>query len=223
LPYERAEELLRAQKTIAVTECICRQEMRLLGHGCDKPLETCVALGIYGEYLMHIGRARPVALSEALGILELADEAGLVLQPGNSQLALGFCACCGCCCAALRTLKLHEKPAQVAVTPFVAKVDTEVCRGCGTCAERCQMEAIAVYEDFAALDTDRCIGCGLCVSTCPSGAVTLVRKPQAEQRPVPADTVASMLAWSRARGKMTTVKLIGLGVRSTVDRWRAPM
>ena len=31
MPYERAEELLRAQKTITVTECICRQEMRLLG------------------------------------------------------------------------------------------------------------------------------------------------------------------------------------------------
>ena len=121
--------------------------------------------------------------------------------PGNSQMALGFCACCGCCSAALRTLKLHDKPAQVAVTPFVAQVDTEVCRGCGTCAQRCQMEAIAVYEDFAALDTERCIGCGLCVSTCPSGAVTLVRKPQAEQRPVPADTVASMLAWSRAAAR----------------------
>jgi hypothetical protein len=52
--------------------------------------------------------------------------------------------------------------------------------------------------------------------------VTLVRKPQAEQRPVPADTVASMQAWSRARGKMTTAKLIGLGVRSTVDCWRVP-
>ena len=104
----------------------------------------------------------------------------------------------------------------------MAQVDTEVCRGCGTCAQRCQMEAIAVYEDFAALDTERCIGCGLCVSTCPSGVVTLVRKPQAEQRPVPADTVASMQAWSRARGKMTTAKLIGLGVRSTVDCWRVP-
>jgi hypothetical protein len=86
------------------------------------------ALRIYGE-LLHIGRARRVDLSEALRILALADEASLGLQPGNSQETLGFCACCGCCCAALRTLKLHEKPAQVAVTPFMAMVDTEVCRG----------------------------------------------------------------------------------------------
>jgi ferredoxin len=222
MPYERAEELLRGQETVAVTECICRQALRLLGQSCDKPLETCVSLGLYAAYLVHIGRARPIDLSEALGILELADEAGLVLQPGNSQAALGFCACCGCCCAALRTLKLHDRPAQVAVTPFVAQVDTAVCLGCGTCAARCQMEAIAVDEDVATLDPERCIGCGLCVSTCPSGAVRLVRKPQAEQRPVPPDTVASLVAWSLARGKMDAVKMVGLGVRSTVDRLRAP-
>ena len=46
LPYEKAEELVRAQEKILVAPCICRREHTMSGHGCDKPEETCLVFGI---------------------------------------------------------------------------------------------------------------------------------------------------------------------------------
>ncbi|MCK7466669.1 MAG: 4Fe-4S binding protein [Desulfosudis oleivorans] len=46
-------------------------------------------------------------------------------------------------------------------------VDRDLCAGCETCLERCQMDAIEMDQDnIAVVNRDRCIGCGLCVITC---------------------------------------------------------
>jgi uncharacterized Fe-S center protein len=50
------------------------------------------------------------------------------------------------------------------------KVKKSVCIACGTCAEWCPEDAIAVDES-AVIDPELCIGCGECVSVCPVGAV----------------------------------------------------
>jgi ferredoxin len=142
-----------------------------------------------------------------------------VLQPGNAKDPLFICACCGCCCGALRLIKMAPEPASVAVSAFRANVDAEQCNVCATCEERCQMAAIAVNGGgVAALNASRCIGCGLCVSTCPTGSLSLVRKPEAEQRKVPADTVQAYIEWGRTRGKLSMPSLVGMKVKSTVDR-----
>jgi ferredoxin len=162
-------------------------------------------------------------LQEALRILVLAEETGLVLQPGNAVDALNICACCGCCCGVLRAYKLSPEPASVAVSPFRAELNAAMCDGCGTCEERCQMEAIAVNDGGkAGLDSRRCIGCGLCVSTCPNGALSLVRKPEGEQPQIPANMVQASIRWGQARGKLSYPSLAAMQVRSTVDRLRAP-
>jgi hypothetical protein len=44
-------------------------------------------------------------------ILNKGIEAGLVLQPSNSQKPLAFCKCCGCCCLALKNLNRLDEPA----------------------------------------------------------------------------------------------------------------
>lgn len=118
----------------------------------------------------------------------------------------------------LRSLKFDPKPASLVSSPFVAAADPDLCHGCGICLDRCQMEALSLDDGLVALDGDRCIGCGLCVTTCPSGTLHLKRKPEAEQRQVPRDTVETYLRLGRLRGKLGPRELLGMVVRSKVDR-----
>jgi len=85
--YERAEELVRTHKTFAVANCICRQEMRIMDKGCQKPEESCLSFGTAARIMVRTGRGRPISMEESLGILQRAEEVGLVLQPSNSQRA----------------------------------------------------------------------------------------------------------------------------------------
>jgi len=220
--YERAEELVRAQDTFSVAPCICRTEKHIVGEGCDAPLETCLGMGSAAAYYVHNGLGRAIDQAEALAILAQADEAGLVLQPANAKDAEFICACCGCCCGILTNVKRHPKPASMVASAYVAALDVETCTGCGTCETRCQMEAISLDNGYAALDLDRCIGCGLCVTTCPTESLSLQRKPEAEQPFVPKDLVDTNVKLGQARGKLTTGGLVGMLVRSKVDRMLAP-
>jgi electron transport complex protein RnfB len=218
MPYERAEELVRAQKTFAVANCICRQELHILGEGCDKPLESCLSFGMAAEHIVRTGRGRAISQEEALAILHRAEETRLVLQPGNAKEALFICTCCGCCCGLLRSVKRHPKPASIVSSPFVVTLDAETCEGCGACETRCQMEAVYVDDGKAVVNADRCIGCGLCVATCPTDSLSLVRKPEAEQPDVPKDIVDNYIKMGRARGKMGIGELIGMRAKSKFER-----
>ena len=80
------------------------------------------------------------------------------------------------------------------------------------------MEAIHLEDGKAALDLDRCIGCGLCVTTCPTDSLSLLRKPEAEQPYVPRDLVDVSIKLGQARGKLNAGKLVGMLVKSKVDR-----
>jgi Fe-S-cluster-containing hydrogenase component 2 len=217
MSYERAEEIIRAQSFIAVANCICRQEMQIVDHGCSKPMETCMSFGSAAHYYVHSGRGRMISQEEAVQLLKLADETGLVLQPSNAKEPLSICACCGCCCGVLRSLKQNPAPALIASSPYYAAHDPVLCSGCGTCAERCQMDAISM-NDTAELDQQRCIGCGLCVSTCPTGALILVRKPESEQPSVPENLLSAYIQLGQARGKLGKRELASMLIKSRKDR-----
>ena len=58
MPYERAEEIILKQSSIAVTNCICRQEMHIAEQGCSKPMETCMTFGSAAEQTVRTGRGR---------------------------------------------------------------------------------------------------------------------------------------------------------------------
>ncbi len=85
--YERAEELVRAHKTFAVANCICRQEKRIMGKPCEKPEESCLSFGMAARIMIRSDRGRAISMEETLEILRRAEEAGLVLQPSNSKKA----------------------------------------------------------------------------------------------------------------------------------------
>jgi len=218
MPYERAEELVRTHETFAVSNCICRQEQRILGKGCDKPEESCMQFGVAAETVVRMGRGRAISQEEALAILHRAEETGLVLQPANSKNPLFICTCCGCCCDVLRSLKRYPVPASMVASPFLASINTDTCKGCGLCTKRCQMEALRLENKKTILNLDRCIGCGLCVSTCPTKSLSLARKTKAKQPYVPKDIIETSIKLGKARGRLSTGKLVGMQVKSKLDR-----
>jgi Pyruvate/2-oxoacid:ferredoxin oxidoreductase delta subunit len=220
LPYEQAEKIIQGHEKFAIADCICRKEKALSGEACDKPMESCLIMGDGADYYERHGMGRPISKSEAFEILALSDKHGLVLQPANNKKAGNICFCCGDCCGVLRTIKQYPNPGTLISSPYRAIVDQDLCAACETCLERCQMEAIHV-NGTAQIQDERCIGCGLCVTTCDTGALSLERKPEAEQPYIPKDTVENLLRLGRQRGVIKTPDLVLMGLRSKIDRFLA--
>jgi len=200
--YEDALGIIDSQKKIAVANCICRTTAQKADKGCDKPLEACFLFGSHGQYYVDNGMGRFITKDEAKAIIRKNEAAGLVMQPFNSQYAGGMCSCCGDCCGMLRSLKKQDNPAAAVKSNYYAQIDGELCTGCETCIDRCQMDAIDMVDDKAVVALKRCIGCGLCVSTCPTDAVSLVKKPEESLYLPPENGMETYMRIARERGKM---------------------
>ncbi len=197
--FEDARKILEKNELIVVAECFCRKAKRLHGEGCEKPLEACFMFGSMARYYLENKLGRQVDRTEAIALLEKAQEEGLVTQPSTAQNPAGMCNCCGDCCGVLAAIRKHEKPAEIVFSNFQAAVSAETCTGCEQCLDRCQMEAIQITEDgVARIDLDRCIGCGLCVTTCPAGSIQL--QPKARQKTPPETSRDQMLQMAQLRG-----------------------
>jgi electron transport complex protein RnfB len=145
---------------------------------------------------------RLISVEEALKVLDVAEEAGLVIQLTNSQNPGGLCCCCGDCCALLRALNKMPRPAEVVASKYFAVADTELCTGCEFCVERCQMGAISLTEEsLAQINLDRCIGCGLCVTQCPAEAIHLEIKPESRWVEPPETAMDALTMTAKKRGK----------------------
>lgn len=200
-PYEQAAELLENAKSWGVRDCICRVQQRLIGKGCDRPLETCLTFAPVEGAFDHSEATRAISKEEALHILRQAEEAGLVHSPGNYRDGHFYiCNCCTCCCGVLRSVAEFSIPTAIAKADFVSSVELEACIGCGDCLARCQFGALTLPDDRCVVDRGRCVGCGLCVSACPTGALHLERRPTGEVPPPPADIIDWMVQRARARG-----------------------
>ncbi len=200
-PYEDVLKILEQHETIAIVPCICRKLKNLTEKGCDKPLETCFMFGSHAHYYVENGMGRYIRIDEAKEIVKRNEEAGLVMQPFNSQKVAGMCSCCGDCCGMLRSLKMQPVPAEAVQSNYFAEVDAGECAGCEVCLDRCQMDAIRMVEHRAVIDLARCIGCGLCVTTCSTGALQLVKKPEKQQYEPPESGVETYMRIALERGK----------------------
>ncbi|MEW6666426.1 MAG: 4Fe-4S binding protein [Thermodesulfobacteriota bacterium] len=200
-PYEDVLQIIDSQEVIALAPCICRTWMKTLDKGCSKPVETCFLFGHYGHYYVENRMGRYISREEAREVVKRNDEAGLVMQPFNSQKVGGMCSCCGDCCGMLRSLKKQPSPARAVQSNYFAEVDGEVCAGCETCLDRCQMEAIRIADDKAVINLDRCIGCGLCVTTCSTGALQLKKKPEEQLYQPPRSGAETYMRIALERGK----------------------
>jgi NAD-dependent dihydropyrimidine dehydrogenase PreA subunit len=170
LAYEDVRQIIEDSDTIAVTNCTCR----LTARKCDRPVEICLQIGKAGEYTIDRGSGRGIDKEEALSLLKKAEEAGLIHTTMNKAADSHFiCNCCNDCCMIFPML-IDRRLNMCDPSRYVAKVDAELCDGCGECEERCYFDALKIDSGVAVIDGEACMGCGLCQVVCPTGAIVLV-------------------------------------------------
>ncbi|MFW9788979.1 MAG: 4Fe-4S binding protein [Candidatus Thorarchaeota archaeon] len=185
--YDDIKELFeQSNGPFSIINCICRQTSDLRSKPCQVTdrREVCMGMGEMARMYTELGWGRAITKEEALGYLKQNEEEGLIFQVNNSQEMDFVCSCCSCCCGGIVSLKRLPNPADYTSSNYQAIIDAELCSDCGTCIERCQMEAITLEDDITYLDQKRCIGCGNCVVGCPEHAITLVAKENLEVPPL---------------------------------------
>lgn len=208
LSYERASEVIRQSGGGALAMCACRHRASHLGKTCaaNGPVsDVCMSFAGPAEWFVRQGMARRAGVDELLQVLDLTTERGLVHLMDNVLNQPAFlCHCCGCCCVALNPSRENGK---LAAQPsnFIPSLDQDVCSGCGTCAESCQINAITMSEAgngslLPVVNKERCLGCGVCSSSCPTGALTMSRRP--EVYVPPGNKMDLMARIARERGKI---------------------
>ncbi len=203
-PYEQASALLNKAQSFAVGKCICRMQKALVDEPCKYPVEVCLWFAPTPGAFEDGPNTRVLTKEEALQILRETEEAGLIHSSTNVREGHSFiCNCCTCCCGIMRGISQLGIENSVAKSEFFAKVDPELCTGCGTCVERCQFGAPSLVDDVSHVDLKRCVGCGQCVMACPSEAMILVRKPEDQISPPPRD----IEEWRKERAESRGISL----------------
>lgn len=192
LPYDDIKAIITSNKRFWASDCICRIQKATIGERCHFPIGLCLSMAPDD----NSSRPGNITQDEALDMLDLAEELGLVHSVSNIQGGLSFiCNCCGCCCGILRGITDWGMDSSIVQTNYYAEIANDTCSGCGTCVGRCQVKAISLVDNIAVIEKALCIGCGLCISGCPTESAKLIRKPESELMPPPID----FIDWERQR------------------------
>ncbi len=161
---------------ISVKDCVCRAKRKV----CDHPLETCLQLNDAAELQISKGKAREINKAEALRIVEMSHEAGLVpmaytrTDTPKPEGVNYICNCCSCACSVWgATLKVGRNP-HLVKSIATTLTDTNACTGCGACVGRCHFNARKIVDGKLEFNKDICFGCGLCLDKCPEKAIRLI-------------------------------------------------
>ncbi len=195
LPCEDYEEIMRAQRRIAVVPCSCRLEKTSLGDPCALHDEVthwaCIQSERAADYVITRGSGKELSIDEALELNEVMEDAGLLHIITNSS-AMDYlrpaCNCCHDCCENTVSLAQAGLPISLAweKSRYLAHVKLDDCDGCQDCVERCGFDAIEMTKVGgskrlkAAVDAELCFGCGACVLACPplSLEMKVLRPPE---------------------------------------------
>jgi Pyruvate/2-oxoacid:ferredoxin oxidoreductase delta subunit len=174
-PFHMMERVIEKAELIAVAHCPCRVSYKLVGRGCEHPTEVCMKFDELARFVIGRGLAREVNKEEALQIIRISEEAGLVHFVDNSEGAIKHnCNCCGCACWSVGSIKRRKIPRDfLMATYFMRETDKDRCTQCGACVEICPVDSITLIEGQPTVDEEWCIGCGVCATVCASDAASL--------------------------------------------------
>jgi Pyruvate/2-oxoacid:ferredoxin oxidoreductase delta subunit len=173
LPLEDIKKIIDRNDDIGLALCYCRHEKDLLGEPCKRnaPRKNCFLFGKSAKFAIEHDFAELVSKEDALKIMRDSEKYGLVHKVFHvagdiDREENAVCNCCNCCCGIFELFNRGVLPF-FTTTSYISKVIEENCINCGTCVEKCPMQALSQGDSIAILDTDRCIGCGVCVEVCP--------------------------------------------------------
>jgi NAD-dependent dihydropyrimidine dehydrogenase PreA subunit len=178
-PFDNVRKVIEeSQGPFAKVNCICRQDMEIQGKPCQMTnhKDNCLTIGDMAQHYIDQGWGTQLNKEEILNLLHQNQEEGLIFRPNNAQNFDFICSCCYCCDGGVGNLLKVPDPANHTTSNYYAEIDPEICTGCGTCIDRCQMKAIVQIDDVSSIERNRCIGCGNCIATCPSEAIMLQQK-----------------------------------------------
>jgi len=175
--YDLSEikEILKKSDRYAVQSCGCKDAYE----NCDSPREVCLSINFYADEVLKTGEggSREISLEEALEVLRISHEAGLVHMAytmKGDDVPFLICSCCPCCCHTLGSLVRNGIHTEILTSKYIAEDNASLCNDCGDCVERCAFQARDMVDGSLVYNSSKCFGCGLCVSKCPTGAITLI-------------------------------------------------
>jgi ferredoxin len=184
LPIEEISELVRKARTVVRMPCACRWNIE------KKEVRCCYAISYgpdawyRGIDMSYFGKTSDEGLEslnpdKAIKQMEEMEEHGAIhtIWTMMTPFIGAVCNCSPDECLAMRTLsRIHVETMERA--EYVARVDEELCNGCGLCDLNCPFHAIGSVTEsgrsLARIDPHRCFGCGLCRGACSTGAISLV-------------------------------------------------
>lgn len=164
-------KIVERARRIAVTNCSCRVIHRI----SDVPLEVCIQIDKAADYALERGTGRELTKREALEMLRMCEEEGLVHCVDNRfEVKHAICNCDAVACTNWRP-DPEFAGTFVAPSRFAAEVAAESCTACELCADRCFFNALSLGgpDGSPVVARDKCMGCGLCITACPDDAIRL--------------------------------------------------
>lgn len=185
LVFEDVEKYVKRATSISVVNCACRTTHAYAGLSeCEKPMDICMALNMASDALDSYHLGRKISHEEALDLIKVAEDNGLVhtiINGAGPDTPMLICNCCSCHCGVLNGLTKYNNPRAFAKSNFRPEIESSVCVRCEKCIKICPMSAIwhhwphneNLTDDFIAIKEERCIGCGLCAHHCSKNAISM--------------------------------------------------
>ncbi|MBW2085155.1 MAG: 4Fe-4S binding protein [Deltaproteobacteria bacterium] len=182
IPLQEAFKVVEMSYPVAAMSCICRIHSRAQEERNEHEY-SCTGLGVGmlkwerwpERYKGGINFMDPDETKEWLVKWNKKGMVHIIMTFGGSYVG-GVCNCDYPDCGMIRNRVDYGIETGCLKSHWVAKIDYDLCTGCGVCVQRCQFGAIKfeVTTEKTNIDQLKCFGCGLCETGCPTDAISLI-------------------------------------------------